>query len=310
MSLFCVTGAFGYSGRFIAEELLAAGHQVRTLTGSMQRENPFGDQVAVFPLAFDDPEALGAALAGVDVLVNTYWVRFSEAGFSQSVAVENTRRLFEAAVAAGVGRVVHVSITNPSLDSPYEYFRGKARLEQALVAAGLPHSILRPAVFFGGPDILLNNIAWMLRRFPVVGVFGSGQYRIQPIHVVDFARLVVEESFAGGERVIDAIGPETFTYRELVETIGRAIGKRRMIVGLPPWLMLAFARVMGALLRDVLVTREEVLALMDGLLATESPPAGTTQLSGWLEQHARTLGRRYGNELARRRDRKREYARL
>ena len=310
MSLVCVTGAFGYSGRSITEELLEAGHQVRTLTGSLRRENPFGERVRVFPLAFDEPAALRRALEGVDVLVNTYWVRFSVAGFSQTLAVENTSRLFEAASDSGVGRVVHVSITNPSLDSPYEYFRGKARLEQALVASGLPHTILRPAVFFGGADILLNNIAWMLRRFPVVGLFGSGQYRIQPIHVGDFARLVVESSTAAGNQVIDAIGPETYSYRELVEIIGRAVGRQRWIIGMPPWLMLAFARLLGAWLGDIVVTREEVDALMDDLLVTDSPPAGTTKLSEWLQQNGQTLGIRYANELARRRDREREYALL
>ncbi len=206
MATYLVTGSFGYSGRAITKQLLESGHTVRTLTGSPDRAHPFGDQVRVFPLDFDRPDVLERACDGVDVLVNTYWVRFAKAGFSQDDAIRNTRVLFDAAKRAGVGRIIHVSITKPSSDSPYEYFRGKAALEAALVETGLPHSILRPAVLFGGPDILLNNIAWMLRRLPLFGLFGDGQYRLQPIHVEDLANLVVRESDRTENRVVDAIG--------------------------------------------------------------------------------------------------------
>ena len=307
MAAYVVTGAFGYSGRYITGRLLAAEHTVRTLTGSPDRAHPFGDAVAVFPLSFDDPVALEAACHRADVLVNTYWVRFAQAGFSQAVAVRNTRVLFDAAACAGVGRVVHVSITNPSLDSPYEYFRGKAELEAALQATGVPHSILRPAVLFGGPDILLNNIAWMLRRFPVFGVFGDGRYRLQPIHVEDFAALVLRESCGTGARIVDAVGPETYAYADLVRAIGRAIGRDRSQVRLPRWVGLATATALGWWLRDVLLTGQEIDALMDDLLATDSPPAGTTRLSEWLPAHAAELGVRYANELVRRRNRREAY---
>ncbi len=307
MATFVITGAFGYSGRYVTELLLAAGHAVRTLTLSPRRANPFGGAVEVFPLDFDDSDALASACEGADVLVNTYWVRFARAGFSQAAAVRNTRVLFDAALRAGVGRVVHVSITNPSLDSPYEYFRGKAELEAALQASGLPHSILRPAVLFGGPDILLNNMAWLLRRLPVFGVFGDGRYRLQPIHVRDLSRLVVRESALAGDRVVDAVGPETHTYAELVRVLGRAIGCVRPQLHLPRRVGMAAAAVLGWCLRDVLLTGQEIDALMDDLLATDSSPTGTTRLSEWLPSHARELGTRYASELARRRDRQTAY---
>lgn len=307
MATYVVTGAFGYSGRFITERLLALGHTVRTLTASPDRVHPFGQAVQVFPLDFARPEALERACAGADVLVNTYWVRFARAGFSQAAAVQNTRVLFAAAARAGVGRVVHVSVANPSLDSPYEYFRGKAQLESALQATGLPHTILRPAVLFGGPDILLNNIAWMQRRFPLFGVFGDGRYRLTPIHVGDLAELVVQEAAGTGERIVDAVGPETYTYSELVRTIGRAIGCERPLVGIPRWAGLAMASVLGWWLRDVVLTGPEIDALMDDLLVTDSAPTGSIALSEWLPAHAAELGVRYANELARRRDRAAAY---
>ena len=219
----------------------------------------------------------------------------------------NTRVLFDAARRAGVRRVVHVSITNPSVDSRFEYFRGKAQLEHALIASGLPHTILRPAVLFGGADILVNNIAWALRHLPVFGVFGTGGYRLQPIHVEDFAALALREGRPGPNRTMDATGRETFTDRELVARLGDIIGCRRPIVSVPPVLGWVTASIMGLVLRDVVLTRDEIGGLMAGLLATDAPPAGTTRLTDWARAHADELGKRYANELARRRDRTTSY---
>lgn len=295
-----VTGAFGYSGKYIAHRLLDAGADVRTLTNSLGRANPFGDRVAAYPLAFDDLDALTESLRGADTLYNTYWVRFNHARFTHGEAVANTLRLFEAAQRAGVQRVVHTSITNPDEASSLEYFRGKAQLERALMESGMSYAILRPAILFGREDVLVNNIAWMLRRFPVFGVFGDGQYRMQPIFVDDFAALAVEQ---GGERdnaIIDAIGPETFTYRELVQIIGTIIGRRRHIVSISPRLGAWVAALVGRLVGDVLVTRDEIEGLMADLLCTDSPPAGPTRLTDWARTHAATLGARYASELRRR----------
>ena len=305
-----MTGAFGYSGRYLTARLLAAGHRVRTLTNSTRRANPFGDRVEIDPLAFDHPEDLAESLRGASVLYNTYWVRFNHRSFTHAAAVANTKVLFDAARRAGVGRVVHVSITKPSEDSPLEYFRGKAQLERALVDSGLPHAILRPAVLFGGEDILVNNLAWALRRLPVFGVFGSGDYRLQPIHVEDLAALAVQHGRPGPNGIVDAIGPETFTYRDLVERLGVIIGCRRPIVSVPPALGHAAASILGLLVRDVVLTRDEIEGLMAGLLATDSPPAGATRLTDWARAHANRLGRRYASELARRRNREQAYDRL
>ncbi|MHC4862262.1 MAG: SDR family oxidoreductase [Planctomycetota bacterium] len=305
-----VTGAFGYSGSYIARRLLDRGARVRTLTNSPQRRNPFDGRVEARRLDFDRPRRLVDSLRGGTALVNTYWVRFNHDRFRHADAVENTIALFRAAREAGVPRIVHVSITNPSEGSPFEYFRGKARLERALRETGIPHTILRPAVLFGGEDILVNNIAWTLRRFPVFGVFGDGEYGIEPIHVDDMARLAVEESLTEGSRMIDAVGPEAFTYRGLVEAIGRIIGRPRPILPLPPAAGYLLGRLLGALTRDVMITREEIGGLMAGLLATGSPPAGRIRLTDWARENRETLGARYASELARRRDRMRAYGEL
>lgn len=303
-----VTGAFGYSGRHIAARLLAAGSRVRTLTNSPRRENPFGGRVEVHPLDFEHSDELARSLDGAAALVNTYWVRFNHREFGFAQAVENTRTLFAAARTASVGRVVHVSITNPSESSPLEYFRGKAILERELRALGLPYTILRPAVLFGGDDILVNNMAWALRRLPVFGVFGDGSYRLQPIHVEDFADLAAASALGTDDVTIDAVGPETFTYRGLVETLGRAIGVRRPIVRVPPGLGYLAGKLLGALVNDVVITRDEIEGLMQGLLATDSPPVGRIRLSDWARENGVDLGLRYATELGRRRDRDVAYA--
>ena len=296
-----VTGGFGYSGKYITRRLLDAGCRVRTLTNASPERNCFGDAVSVHRFNFDNPKALVASLEGVAVLYNTYWIRFGWRGFTYEDALKNTLAMFAAARIAGVKRIVHVSITNPSATSPSGYFRGKAQAEESLKETGISHAILRPTVLFGKEDILINNIAWMLRRMPVLGIFGDGRYRLQPIYVDDLAQLAVEQGKGRDNVVIDAIGPETFTYRQLVEQIGRIIGKNRPMVSVPPWFGYLGATAMGWLLRDVIVTRQEIQGLMEERLYVDSPPAGDTKLTDWATQHAATLGTHYASELARRR---------
>lgn len=308
--LHIVTGAFNYSGKYIAARLLQEGQRVRTITNSPNRQNPFGGKVEAHPFNFDAPDKLVESLRGATVLYNNYWVRFSHAEFKHSLAIENTLKLFDAAKRAGVERIVHVSITNPSEDSPLEYFSGKARLERALIESGLSYAILRPTVLFGKEDVLINNIAWVLRRFPVFGVFGDGQYRLQPIYVDDLAALAVEQGRSRENRIIDAIGPETFTYRGLVRTIGEIIGAPRPIIPVPPVAGWFVGWIVGRLVGDVTITRAEIDGLMSDLLYTNSPPAGETKLTDWAKAHADTLGVKYASELARHRNRAEPYERL
>jgi NADH dehydrogenase len=293
----------------MARRLLAEGQTVITLTNSTDRRNEFEGRVSAFPFNFEKPEELTRVLEGVEVLYNTYWVRFNHKLFTHADAVRNTLILFDAAKSAGVERVVHVSITNPSERSRLEYFSGKARLERALRGSGMSYAILRPTVLFGEEDILINNIAWVLRHLPVFAVFGDGEYRLQPIYVDDLAQLAVRMGQSRENVVIDAIGPETFTYRELVETIGHLIGVRRRIVSIPTWAGYLAGRVLGYLMGDVLITREEIEGLMANLLYVDAPPTGKTKLTEWVMGHAATLGQSYRSELARRIDRLSEYPR-
>jgi NADH dehydrogenase len=305
-----VTGAFGHSGRYVAQRLMGAGVLVRTLTSAPRRANPFGAGVEAHHYSFDDPARLVDALRGASVLYNAHRIGFNHAKFKQADAVGNTPALFDAAREAGVRRVVHVSIASPSEDSPLEHFRGKARLERAPAESGLPHAILRPTAPFGEEDVLMNNIAWILRRFPVFGVFGDGEYRLQPMFVDDLAEPAVREGGGTQDRAIDAVGPETFTCRELARRIGDGIGRPRPVVSVPPAVGHLVGVVTGKPLGDVVVNRAETAGLMGNLLCADSPPAGRTRLSDWARAHADALGVRYAGELARRTDRMTAYERL
>ncbi|MEZ4599495.1 MAG: NAD(P)H-binding protein [Syntrophotaleaceae bacterium] len=303
-SLHVVTGAFGFSGKYIAARLLSAGHQVRTLTNSRPGNDPHQGRVEVRPLDFGDYQALVNGLRGAKVFYNTYWVRFNYGEhFNYSQALANSRILFDAVREAGVQRIVHVSITNPSEDSPFEYFRDKAILEKLIKESGVSYAILRPAMLFGAEGILINNIAWMLRRFPFFGMFGDGRYRLQPIHVDDLARIAVEQGASRENRVINAIGPETYTFRELVELLGREIGRKRKIISVSLKTGLNIARKVGAMVDDILLTRDEIEGLMGEMLYVEDEPVGEILLSEWIRENRKTLGREYVSELARRRHR-------
>jgi NADH dehydrogenase len=239
-----------------------------------------------------------AALEGVRVLYNTYWVRFAHGGTDHALAVERSIRLFRAAREAGVERIVHVSITNPSLDSPLPYFRGKAEVERALAATGISHAILRPAVFFGGRDVLINNIAFLLRRLPVFGL-APGSYGLQPVHVEDMARLAVEQGQGRTSLTMDAVGPETFGVDELVRLVRRAIGSRALVAPVPPSLLLLASRLLGRVVGDVVLTPDEVVGLTTNLLVSRAPPTASTRFSAWLDLNATVLGRAWANELVR-----------
>lgn len=295
-----VTGAFGYSGSRIAELLIDSGREVRTLTHHPDPEHPLRASIQASPYRFDDPTALARSLEGITTLYNTYWVRFERGRTTFEDAVANSRALFRAARRARVARIVHVSIANPSIDSPLPYYRGKALVEQALADAGVPYAIVRPTFFFGGGrDILANNIAWILRRMPVFVVPGDGRYLVQPIHVDDFARLCVRAAHGLPDAVVDAAGPDKMSFAQLVRAVRTAVGSHSPILHAPPVAMAALARALGLLVRDVVLTPDEIRGLTSGLLVSHQPALGHISFIEWLKENGATLGSAYANELDR-----------
>ena len=293
-----VTGAFSYSGKYIAKRLLARDEEVITLTGHPNRPDPFNGKVKAYPLDFDKA-GMTKSLQGVDVLVNTYWVRFDKGNNTQPRAVENTRKLINAAKAAGVKRMVHISIANPSADSHLPYYWGKAANEKAVFDSGMSYAILRPTVLVGTEDILINNIAYLMRRFPFFFIPGDGSYGIQPVFVEDLADLAVEGVYSRENYVIDAVGPDSYTFREFVKLIGERVGVQRTLVSVPPRLALFAAQFLSLFVKDVILTPEEVDGLMGNLLVSKEPARAKTAFKDWLNSNRETVGIKYASELQR-----------
>lgn len=264
---------------------------MRALTRRPQAESPFGNRVEAFPLDFADQHGLAAALGGVDTLVNTYWIRFPDRLTTFETAVMRSEALFEAARLAGVRRIVQLSVTQAAPDSPYAYFRGKAAVEAALAQSGTPHAVVRPTLVFGDGEVLVNNIAWLLRRLPLFVLPGRG-YRVQPVAAEDVAELCLEAARGQSGVVLDAAGPDVFELEELVRHVQCAVGSRAAVLRSRPRVTIALARALGATTRQTVLAREELAALGDDLLTSDQPPRGTRRFTDWLAASAPHLGTR------------------
>jgi uncharacterized protein YbjT (DUF2867 family) len=294
-----VTGAFSFTGRYIAARLLELGREVRTLTRHPQSSSPFGDRVEAFPLDFTDHAALTECLRDADTLYNTYWIRSPRGHLTFERVLDNTAILLNAAGNAGVRRVVQLSVSNASASSPLPYFQAKAAADDALAASGLSYAILRPTLVFAREDVLVNNIAWLLRRLPLFVVPGSGRYTLQPVAVEDVAELAVEAGLGTEPTVADAAGPDILSFDELVRLVREAVGSRAAIVHASPRLALGLSALLGKLLRDTLVTRAELTGLMQDLLTSQGPPTGSRRFADWLHANAESLGTSYTSETRR-----------
>jgi uncharacterized protein YbjT (DUF2867 family) len=299
MNTVVITGALSFTGKYATQLLLDRGYTVRTLTYHQDRPNPFGNSVRILPYNFERPQDLRHCLEGASTLINTYWVRFPHGNSTFETAVRNSRTLIQAAKDAGIQRIVHVSIANPSLESPLAYYRGKAEVESALVSSGLSHTILRPTVIFGTEDILINNIAWFVRRFPIFAIPGNGRYGVRPIYVEDMARLLVDAVEESGNSIRNAVGPEAFSFEDLVKLIARSMDRSVRLVHVPTIAAYSATWLVGWVVRDVILTREEYQGLMANLLSPEGPSTGNTRLSEWLTKNADRVGKRYASEVAR-----------
>jgi NADH dehydrogenase len=294
-----VTGAFSFIGSATARSLFARGYAVRTLTNRSVPVNDPGGPVEVHPLQFTDTAAIVEAMRGADVFVNTYWVRYPYVGTGFDAAIANSAVLFNAARDAGVRRIVHVSVSNPSIDSPLDYYRGKAEVEALVRDSGLSYAIVRPTLVVGANDILVNNVAWLLRRFPVFAMPGSGRYRVQPVTLEDTGEIVAEAALATDDATIDAAGPETLTFEALVRATAAAIGRPARIVHVPPAVVLTMLRVLNRAVGEVILSRQELDGLMTELLISHEPPRGPHSVTAWLQEHASDVGRHYASELDR-----------
>ena len=299
MSVVLITGASGYIGGAVAERLVDCA-EVRSLT-SHPAKNRFGDRVHSFPYDFEHPERMADAFRGVDVFVNSYYVRFNYGRVRFEQAVERSRQLFALARTAGVRKVVHVSVSNASEESDLPYYRNKGRIERIVRDSGIEHTILRPALVVGPNDILVNNIAYFLRRLPVFTMFGAGRHRVQPITLDAFADLALEAVHgAHRNQTLAVAGPTDWLFVDMVRSIRRAVRSRAVIVPAPAVVALAGLGAAGLLLGDVVLTSDEVKGLTREYLFAGQPLRRGLDFSAWIAQDsiASVLGRRYANELS------------
>jgi uncharacterized protein YbjT (DUF2867 family) len=294
-----VTGAFSFTGRFIARRLLALERRVKTLTNHPKRAGAEDITADVAPLQFTDRDALVESIRGADVLYNTYWVRFRHGRVRFGDAVANTRILMGAAREAGLRKVVHISVSNPSEDSNLDYYAGKARAERIVRESGVAWAIVRPTLIFGPGDILINNIAWLLRRLPVFGIPGRGDYRLQPVAGEDVAEIATWAAEQADNVTVDAAGPDIIYYSEMVESIAIAVGKHPRFIYMSPRNAVRAAKLIGWFVRDVTLNEPELQGLMQELLVSRERPRGTRRLDNWLLSGAPTLGMNYASELDR-----------
>ncbi|MBI5776274.1 MAG: NAD(P)H-binding protein [Nitrospirae bacterium] len=295
-----VTGGLSYIGKFITQRLVSQGKQVLILTNHLQRDNPFGNQVMVAPYDFDRHDTLVGRLKGASTLYNTYWVRFDHGIVSFEKAIANTERLIKAAEVAGIKKFVHISVSNPSQDASFPYYRGKAVLEKLIAQSRLSYAIIRPTLVYGGEqEILVNNIAWLLRRFPIFAVPSDKAYRLQPIHVDEVVGLAIHAADSLHNQTVDAAGPDIMTFEEMVRLIAQKIGSWSMLFHASPELSLVLLKIVDLLVNDIVLTRDEIGALGEERLVSKQPPIGKMRLAQWLDQNANQLGRRYASEMVR-----------
>lgn len=302
-----VTGSFSFSGKFITNELLKTGERVETFTNHPVTTNPNYSKITIKQYVFNDFNALVENFKGVDTFFNSYWIRFPYGSTSWMDAIRYSKDLFKACKLAGVKKIVHISVTNPKINSPYAYFKGKAIVEDLLKKSGVPYTILRVAWMFEEGDILTNNIAWILRHMPIFGIFGKGEYKIQPVSLKTLGKVAIENRYLGDKTIninktIDVIGPETLTYKEYVSLINRTIHAKTILFPFP-WFAIQIpifvSKVIGFALHDRLLTKDEIYSLKDNLLLTDSPPIGNVSFKKWLEKNKNNIGLKWANEVKR-----------
>ncbi len=291
-----ITGAESFIGKYISNLLITLNYKIRSFTNKSidQRRG-----IEFHPYNFNNLEEVTKIFQGADYFFNTYWIRFNFKDKTFEKAYENTKSLIDCAKLAGVKKILHISITKANSLSPLKYFKYKGLIEEYIINSGVSYVILRPTVVFGKEDILINNIIWFLRRFPIFPIFGRGDYLIQPIYVLDLAKIAVEKALNSENSIIDCAGPEVFSFRELIQKIKSAIDSKSIIINLPTIIVFYLLKFLSFFLKDVILTKDEILALKGNLLHSKAPPLGKENLIEWIKKEKDCLGNGYRSELLR-----------
>jgi NADH dehydrogenase len=263
-----VTGASGFVGRHIIDQLVERGHRPRALLRDAARR-PFANPHAVDVVqgSLGDRAALERLTRGTDAVIHLVGIIVERgAATFDAVHVEGTRAVVSAARAAGVRRFVHMSAlgARDTADAT-AYHRTKARGEAVVRDAGVPHVIMRPSFISGRGNVPIATLARVHRFAPVVPVFGDGSYPLQPVWIGDVAlafALAAEGQSSDG--AFELGGPSAMPYAEFVRAIGRASGHPRRLVHVPLGLMRLAARAFDLLGPFAPLTSDQLQMLVEG----------------------------------------------
>ena len=278
-----VTGAFGYTGKYITRRLLNAGRRVRTITGHPKRANSFGNQVEIAPMDFSDRAGLVRSLRGASVLYNTYWVRFNHGRATFDEAVANSRVLIEAAREAGRPQD-RASQHRQSFArfAPSVLFGQSAgrKSDRGFRTCPTPSSGPRSSSV---SKIFSSTISRGSRAISrICNSRDPDNIELQPIFVEDLAELATSSARQENSLVLDAVGPEIFAFEDLVRQIALAVGAKPRFIHVSPRVALQMLRLVGPIVGDVILTREEIEGLMANLLVSKHPATGQTRFTAWL----------------------------
>ncbi|HIP79743.1 MAG TPA: complex I NDUFA9 subunit family protein [Kiloniellaceae bacterium] len=270
-----VFGGSGFLGREIVAHLVAESIPVRAAARRPERVEMEGAEAVRADLR--DADSVAAALEGADAAVNAVGL-YVEQGDETFAAIHEAgaRRLAELCAAQGIARLVQISGIGADLKSPSAYVRSRAKGEALVLDVFPKATILRPSALFGPGDSFINALAGVIRRSPVVPLFGSGATRLQPVFVGDVAAAVgaaLRHPAAPGA-VYELGGPETYSYRALLELISARIGRRPRLLPLPFALWQGLAAVSAVLPRPPITAAQVALMRRDNVVADDALTLG------------------------------------
>jgi NADH dehydrogenase len=242
-------GGGGFVGRYVAQQLYKTGARVRIAQFDARKAfflKPLGNlgQTQFAAVDVRNPAQVAEAIKGSDAVVNLVGVL---KGDFDGLHVRGARNVAEAAAAAGVGSLVHVSAIGADPDSPSHYGRSKGEGEQAVRSAFPGATIVRPSIVFGREDNFINRFAGLTRMLPFLPVIRGG-VKFQPVFASDLGRAIMSAALdpkAHGGNVYEIGGPQVLTMRELMEWIGKATGYSRPLIDVPDPVARGMARAFG-----------------------------------------------------------------
>jgi NADH dehydrogenase len=275
-NLVTVFGGSGFVGRHTVRALARAGWRIRVAVRHPNRAfflRPLGSvgQIDIIKCDITDPDQVARALHGANAAVNLCGILFQGGQTFEDVQADGAANIAQAASAAGVGALVHVSALGADTESPSEYAVTKAEGEEAVREAFPKAVILRPSIIFGPEDSFFNKFAALARFTPALPLIGGGRTRFQPVFVGDVAQAILAGLSRQDGRTYELGGPTVYSFKELLQLILRETGRRRILVPLPFGLAMLQAAFLQILPKPLLTIDQVRLLKKDNVVSATAP---------------------------------------